>query len=160
MGTRSQFSFPLFDPSGWKSPPQHVHIYPNFWSRSLLYITLPCIPIPEPLHWFVRLPFMINSLTPLTAGGHNVPSLLSYLAEPRHSPPSTSATICLQPFHPHLFQSGTRLGASTPRVTLLQPARHRRFRIRPESPVLLRGGLRVVPTVEHARFGLGGKGDS
>lgn len=62
MGTRSRFSSPLFDTSGWKSPTQHVHIYPNFWSRSPHYIILLCIPNPEPHPWSVRIPPTINSL--------------------------------------------------------------------------------------------------
>jgi hypothetical protein len=159
METRSWFSFPLFDTSGWKSPTQHLHIYPSFWSRSLLYMALPCIPIPEPLPWFVCLLLAINSLTPLATGGYNVSPFLSCLVETHNSTPPTSARVCLQPFHPHLFQLWFRNGAPAPSVTLLRATCYRCFRIRWGSPVFLLAGLHVVPTMEHARVGLGSKGD-
>src|SRR5258706_3744181 len=119
---------------------------------------LPCIPIPDPLLWFVCLPLTINSLTPLATGGYNVSPFLSCLVETHNPTPSTSATVCIQPFHPHVFQLRTRTGAPAPRVALLRFTVRRRFRIRRRPPVLLLGGLHVVPTMEHARFGLGSKG--
>lgn len=156
---RSWFSSPPFDSFGWKSPMQRAHISLSSSSRSPLYFISHCIPMPDPLPWFVPPLHTTNSLTPLAAGKYNVPAFLSCLAEPSDTTPSTSATVCLQPFHPHLFQFRTRNGPSTPRVTLLQAARHRRFCTRPDSPILLRSGLRIVPTMEHPRVGLGGKRD-
>jgi hypothetical protein len=122
-------------------------------------MTLLCIPIPEPRPWFVCLPLSTNSLTPLATGGYNVSPFLSCLVQAHNSTPSTSATIRIQPFHPRLFQLRTRAWAPTPGGTLLQAASHWCFRIRPSSPVLLRGGMPVVPTMELAHFGLGSKGD-
>lgn len=81
-------------------------------------MVLPCIPIPEPLPWFVSLPLAINSLTPLDTGGYNVSPFLSCLVETHNPTPSTSAAVRIQPFHPHLFQLWIRTGAPASGVAL------------------------------------------
>jgi len=129
METRSWFSFPLFDTSGWKSPTQHVHTYPSFWSHFLLYMTLSCIPTPEHHPWFVCLPLTINSLMPLSQV--DTEYLLSFPALSKlttlHRPPRPQSAFNLstriyfnygpEPGHQHLVLPSCKplvAGASAP----------------------------------------------